>query len=298
VFNLLKGGKAQINLTVDHSDEVYHPGETVHVQVGIVGEKDLKIQQGRITFLFSEEYQYRHLATESDSHGHRRQVTRAVWKTDERQLSQMAFLPETTIAAGTNQNFEFDFAIPPDAPPSVNGSIIRIKWLIKAILDRKLAGDIEAHTEISVVSTSSDGQMGEGEYGNSSEPLEAELQLVLPTLEFVLGETIVGTLMVSPQKGFDVSEMRLALVQRESVPQGQGNTHDAEQTIKLSPQTKLQAGQPVSLPFNISIPSAGSPSCQTPNGSITWLLVGTLARRLRKDTTIEERVSVYNQRPH
>jgi sporulation-control protein spo0M len=296
MFDLFKGGKAQVNLTLDRNDRVYLPGETVNARVNVVGEKDIKIQEGRITFLYSEEYQYRHLATETDSHGHRRQVTRTSWKTEERPLSQTAFLPETTIAAGTNQNFEFAFTIPPNSPPSVNGNIIRVKWLIKATLDRKLAGDIEAHTEISVVSTSPNGQTGEGRYGNSSEPLEAELQLGLPSLEFVLGETIAGTLTVTPQKGFDVSEARLALVQRENVPQAQGNTHDAEQTIKLSSQLRLQPGQPVSLPFKITIPTAGSPSCQTPNGSIAWHLVGTLARRLRKDTTIEESISVYSRR--
>ena len=100
--------------------------------------------------------------------------------------------------------------------------------------------------------------------------------------------------MVSPQKGFDVSEVRLALVQRENVPLAEGNTHAAEQSIKLSPQVKLQAGQPLSFPFKITIPSGGSPSCQTLNGSIAWFLVGTLARRLRKDTNVEEGVTVYS----
>ena len=219
---------------------------------------------------------------------------RPCWKTDERQLSQTAFLPETTITAGSNQNFEFDFAIPPNSPPTAQGNIIHIKWLVKATLDRKLAGDVEAQTEITVVNTLPDGQPGEGRYGNSSEPLEAELQLVLPSLAFVLGEAISGTLVVTPQKGFDVSEVRLTLVQRENVPQAEGNTHAAEQTVKLSLQVKLQAGPPLSFPFKVTIPSGGSPSCQTPNGSITWALVGTLARRLRKDTNVEESVTVYS----
>ena len=296
MFNFLKGGKAQLNLTLDHGDLVYQPGEAVHVRLNVVGEKDLKIQQGRITFLYSEEYQYRHLVSTTDSKGHHHQTMHTTWKTDERQLSQTAFLPETTITAGSNQNFEFDFAIPPNSPPSAQGNIIHIKWLVKATLDRKLAGDVEAQTEITVVNTLPDGQPGEGRYGNSSEPLEAELQLVLPSLAFVLGESVGGTLVVSPQKTFDVSEIRIALVQRENVPQDQGNTHAADQTIKLSPQVKLQTGQQVSFPFKITIPTAGAPSCQTPNGTIGWFLIGTLARRLRKDTNVEESVSVYSQR--
>jgi Arrestin (or S-antigen), N-terminal domain/SpoOM protein len=44
VFDLLKGGKAQINLTLDRPDLVYYPGETVQARVNVIGEKDLKIQ--------------------------------------------------------------------------------------------------------------------------------------------------------------------------------------------------------------------------------------------------------------
>jgi hypothetical protein len=91
--------------------------------------------------------------------------------------------------------------------------------------------------------------------------------------------------------------VRLALVQRENVPQALGNTHTQEQTIKLANQVKLHTSQPLSFQFNVTLPPNGLPSCQTPNASITWLLVGTLARRLRKDTFVEESVSVYSQRP-
>ena len=296
MFDFLKGGKAQINLTLDHSDGVYHPGETVQARVNVIGEKDLKIQQGRITFVYSEEYQIRQYRTETDSHGHRRQVTHTEWKKDERQLNQTVFLPETTIAGGANQTFDFAIPIPADAPPSVNGNIVRIKWLVKATLDRKMAGDIEAQTEISIPSTAPGEQSGEGRYGNSNEPQEADLQFLLPSKEFVLGETIAGTLLISPQKDFDVNEVRLALVQRENVPQALGNTHAQEQTIKLANQVKLQPSQPLSFPFNVTLPPNGLPSAKTPNSSVTWLLVGTLARRLRKDTFVEESVSVYSQR--
>jgi Arrestin (or S-antigen), N-terminal domain/SpoOM protein len=296
VFDFLKGGKAQINLTLDRPDLVYYPGETIQARVNVIGEKDLKIQQGRITFLYSEEFQIREHRTETDSHGHRRQTTHSEWKKDERQLNQTVFLPETTIASGANQNFDFAFLIPPDALPSVNGNIVRIKWLIRATLDRKMAGDIEAETEISIPSTAPGGETGEGRYGNSNEPLEVDLQFLLPSKEFVLGETIAGTLLISPQKEIDVDEVRLALVQRENVPQALGNTHTQEQPIKLANQVKLHAGQPLSFPFNVTLPPNGLPSSQSPNSSITWLLVGTLARRLRKDTFVEESVSVYSQR--
>ena len=295
MLDFLKGGKAQINLSVDHRDLVYHPGETVQARVTVIGEKDLKIQQGRITFLFSEEYQVREQRTETDSHGHRRQTTHTVWKTDERQLSQTVFLPETTIAGGSNQNFDFTFSIPPNAPPSVQGNIVRIKWLVKATLDRKMAGDIEAQTEISIPSILSDRKTGEGQYGNSNEPLEVDLKFILPSKEFVLGETIPGTVLLIPQKQFDANEVRLALIQRENVPQAEGHTHTAEQIVKLAGQVKLQPGQQLTFPFNVAIPPTGLPTCNTPNSSITWVLVGTLARRLRKDTVIEESISVCSQ---
>ncbi len=298
MFGFLRGGKAQITLTLDHSDGVYHPGETIQARVNVVGEKDLKIQQGRIAFIYSEEFQVRERHTETDSDGDRHQTTRTVWRKDERQLNQNVFLPETTIAGGSNQNFDFTFQIPPNVPPSVNGSIVRIKWLVKATLDRRLAGDVEALTELSVPSMAPSEHADKGQYGSSNEPADADLQFLLPGKEFVLGETIAGTLSITPQKEFDVNEVRLALIQRENVPQDLGNVQTQEQTLKLSNQVKLQPGQPLSLPFNVALPTTGLPSTQTPHSSITWLLVGTLARRLRKDTFVEETISVYSQRTH
>ena len=296
MFGFLTGGKAQINLTLDHSDGVYHPGEAILARVNVIGEKDLKVQQGRIAFIYAEEFQVREQHTRTDSDGHHHQSTQTVWRKDERQLNQNVFLPEATIASGTNQNFDFTFQIPPHVPPSINGSIVRIKWLIKATLDRKMAGDIEALTELSVPSIAPSEHAGEGTYGSSNEPADADLQLRLPGKEFALGETIAGTLLVSPQKDFDANEVRLALVQRENVPHALGNTHTQEQTVKLASQAKLRAGQPLAFPFNAVVPPNGLPSAKTPNSSVTWLLVGTLARRLRQDTFVEESVSVYSQR--
>jgi hypothetical protein len=66
--------------------------------------------------------------------------------------------------------------------------------------------------------------------------------------------------------------------------------------VKLSEGTRLTPGQNLTLPFNIAIPSPVPATFSTPNSTLDWLLRGILARRLRKDTIVEEEIIIYNGR--
>ena len=298
MFDFLKGGKAKLHVTLDRPMLPYYPGEAVHATVTIEGEKELKIQEARVALVCHEEYQYCHTTRERDSDGHYHTETHTSWATDEQVIQQQQLMGQGAIPSAFMQTYEFSAAIPAGAPPTCDGGrIVRVKWMVKATLDRKLAGDVEDKAELLVFVTPPGSMVSPGEFGVSNEPQEAALALALPHKEWVLGETIQGQLLVRPQKAFDATEVRVELVRVEHVPRDRGNESKEEIKVKLAAKTKLQPGQDLTFPFSVAIPSPRPVSGNTRNSTITWKLRGVLARFMRGDTLVEEEIFVYSGRP-
>jgi len=302
MFDFLKGGKTSVTLTLDRpiSKEEppaypYYLGETVHARLVLTSEKNLKVQEGRIALVYHEEYQYRYRRHSTDSHGHSRTTVTTAWATDEREANRQVFLGETTIPAGTTQTHEFDLPIPANAAPSARAEIVRINWQVKATLDRHMAGDVEDKLELPVFATAPGTSVQAGEYGVSTEPDEADLVFSLPGKEWVMGETLAGQLQIRPKKEFDVTEIRVELARRQNVPRDLGNEHVESIPVKLSEGTRLTPGQNLAFTFNLAIPVPVPATFSTPNSTLQWLLRGVLARRLRKDTCVEEEIFIYNR---
>ena len=203
---------------------------------------------------------------------------------------------ETTISGGSTKTYEFDLPIPANAAPSARAEIVRVNWLVKATLDRRMAGDIEDRVDLPVFAAAPGASAQAGEYGVSNEPDEADLAFSLPGKEWVMGETIAGRLQVRPKKEFDVTEIRVELARRQSVPRDAGNEHVESMPVKLSEGTRLTPGQNLTLTFNVAIPTPVPATFSTPNSTHQWLLRGVLARQLRKDTFVEEEIFIYNGR--
>jgi hypothetical protein len=296
MFNFLKGGKVNLSVAIDRPSGIYFPGETVHAKISLSSDKELKFQEGRVALLYQEKYQYRTTRQKTDSQGHRHTEDDFRWQTNDQEVARQVFLGETILPQGSSQNFEFDAQISTSAPPTYPGSIIQVKWLVKATLDRKLSGDINAEAPL-VVLVSPTGDRTPGQFGLSNEPGDALLVFELPGIEWVAGETIEGKLLVSPQKNFDATEVRVEVEQTEWVPYDRGNQKVSQVKVKLAGKTKFAAGENLTFPFQIQIPQPSSPSGSSNNWSVTWKLKGILARFLRKDTAIEEVIKVYSGRP-
>ncbi len=297
MFDFMQGGKANLQLVLDRLNQPYWLGETIHATLKLTGEKELKIEQGRIVLLYHEEYQFRRRHVHRDSKGHTSTREESVWTTDEREVKRDVFLDQATIPGGTLKTMEFEFPIPLNAAPTAaGGKIVRIKWLVKATLDRRMAADTQAVVEVPVLTTPPGQFVQAGVYGMSNEPAEAELSLSLPVLEFVLGETIEGQLQVCPQKEFDVSEIRVELVRREVVPRELGHQVEEVVPLKAAAGSRLKPGSNLTLPFRLAIPASAPPTLQTPNSQVNWFVRGVLARRMRKDTSAEQEVAIFSRR--
>ena len=190
---------------------------------------------------------------------------------------------------------DFDWTIPPDAPPPYAGKISQTRWLAKVTVDRKLKRDINEEVELPLV-VPPPGQMAPpGEYGEVSHPDDVHMQLRLRKLEFVEGETIHGRLLIEPRKDFSAGEARVELVRGEYVPRDQGNQHVAiEQKVELARKPKFQTGIPVGYEFALHTPEQGCPTHQTGHSRVDWRIRAALSRRLRKDFTVEQEIFVYN----
>lgn len=295
MFDFLKGGKANLTITLDRANKIYAPGETIHATVRVEGVKDLKIQRGVIALVSREEYEYRDEYRDSDGD----QKTRTVKTSDEVKAWEQQFLGETTIKANSNQTFEFDMQLPSNALPSVEGGkILNHEWLVKTTLDRKLAGDVEDKQTVYVLTGASDKMLGAGTYGSSNEPGEAELLLRVPNTQFSIGGIVAGELVIRPQKDLDVTEIRVELERTENVPRDEGNIVKQKEQSRLAGGTKLTRGNEMVLPFQLKIPASAPITCRTRHGSIEWTLRGVLARRMRGDTQVEQEVYLYSAASH
>lgn len=313
MFGFLGGGKAHVTVTLDRAR--CQPGETIQAQVAVTGEKDLKIREGRVALICFEENQYRYEERHRDSNGHMETHDRWEWQKAQNEAGRQVILGEGTVQGGSAQSFACSFMVPPDALPSCpEGKIVRVRWAVKATLDRKMAGDVDDEAEVLVFRTPP-GLSGKGPFGSSNQPGEAALSLAIPSLEWALGETIEGQLVVRPEKSFGVSEVRVELVRIEQVHgapepavtvrvgvdlglQGRRvKPNQAEQVVKVKVAggRKLEAGREVAFPFRVAIPIAPV-SAQLHDATVRWVLKGILARTLRSDTQVEQEIMVYGAR--
>jgi hypothetical protein len=287
VLGFRKGGKIDISLQVDRPEGTFYPGDVVHADIVLEVGKGMAVREVRAGLVFWERYQWVDRDSDGDLDRH--------WATDEVWVCKEILVPEGAIPDGFRQAYRFDWTIPPDAPPPYDGKISQTRWLAKVTVDRKLRQDVNEQVELPLI-VAPPGQMApSGEYGEISHPDDVHMQLRLPKLEFLEGETVHGRLLVEPRKDLSAGEARVELVRDEYVPRDHGNRHVAvEQKVELARKPEFQAGIPVGYEFALPVPEQGCPTYRTGHSRVDWRIRAALSRRLRKDLTVEQEVSVYN----
>ncbi len=288
-FGFLKGDQVQVQIELDRPQGPYYPGEMLHAIVTIQNRKQLKVREVRAGLVFWERYAYE----TRDSEGDRT----TSWATHEEWVARETLVGGGVVPAGFSQSFRLQWQIPPNAVPPCKGKITTNRWLVRVTFDQQLKRDINEEVELPLVVPPSGQWREPGEYGEASHPQEADMALWLPRLEWVEGETVEGRLVVRPQKDFTVGEVRVELVRREHVPRDRGKTEWIEQgKARLAEKASFQAGGSYEYPFAFQLPVQGCPSRVTPSSAVSWIIKGILSRRLQKDFTVEEEISVHNGR--
>jgi hypothetical protein len=292
-LDFLKGSVAKLEIMVDGN--VFQPGDTIHGRVILqVEDNEVNVRGGRIAILCQEKYQVRHR-----THGRQGSHNTYTWKTDTVGVFHKTLMDEMTLSPHFYQGYDFDCQLPADALPSLDGKIVKVTWWVKATLDRPKAVDVNTEAGFMVYSPI------QGRITTPTEPAlaaltgkhqeDVELILGLPRTDWELGESIEGELGITAHKDFKLTDIRLELVQSEYVAESSGNTHQMTVKAALAGSTAMTAGQSLSLPFKIEIPSEGLPTLNAPHSKVSWNLYGTLARRLATDYHIDQPLQVYNK---
>jgi SpoOM protein len=279
------GPKADVQVSLDRDSVL--PGETVEASIRILGgRRDLAIQEGRLELLYENEYTYRH---EVGSGSTRR--TKESKATDRAVLDTVRFLEAGHVAADTPYEATASVTVPPDAVPSADGEITKVRWRVVATLARPHAMDVHRRTPLTVLS-------------QGGAPLDApevetrddlELSFRLDREHLGPGDVLHGTLVATPLQACQANELRVELVRREHVPRNEGNTKEVEEgKAILQSDLGLSLGAPHEWPFEFQLPAVVVPCLATKHSRVTWLLKGIGSRRLRRDYRVTHPIDVHS----
>lgn len=286
----------ELLLTLDHADGAYRPGEVVGMTLVIQPARAMRVRSGTLRVSGTEHYEVCTQSNTTDSNGNSTVSYSYSWERSTFFALEETFLGETTLPSDVPERFTFRAQLPPDALPSCNGEILRVAWLVEVKLDRPLARDLHASAIVRVPALAPGGEAPPQAYGVSSEPEEAEMALVLPGLAAVAGSPFSGHLRILPHTDFSAAEVRLEMERSENVPINTGYSQSKAFGLKLAGPTQFRAGEPQSFPFQAPLPADAAPSLQTAHGTLTWTMKGILNRRLRRDTSVDQVITVFTGR--
>ncbi len=295
MLDFLSRSVATVELSLDR--QAYQPGDAIHARVSVHSEKEVKVRQGRISLLYNEKYQVRSRTTTGGRQP--RQSYSYSWRTDAREVITEDFLAETVIGPNFSQVYEFNWTMPAGVIPGLKANIFEVTWLVKAMLEREMAVDINTESNILVsvpmpaeVTAQADGLLHEF---TNNQLEKVALSLILPRTAWQAGETIAGKLLMQARDDIKLTDIRMELVRSEKVPENAGNETEERLSWRLAESTSLAAGQTLSLPFQIEIPTDAAPSVTLHHGDIWWKIDGILARRLAQDYHIEQPLEIFGK---
>ena len=273
-----------LDIRTDRAD--YSPGETVEVVI-TAGPADKDLALGEVLVKLGHELEYDYSIS-----------------ADERSLSRTLKEPTTaaeervsvdgTLAAGETAKWHLSFPVPDSPPGSAAGEIVTSRWFVAAHTPTTPGIDARSEAEIRVYiprPAKADWPPRQGGY----EDHRAKLELSLAKTEGRPGDQLTGTFSVRPQESFGCTGIRVELEGHERVDLGDGKDWYVEgPRVELAPASKLEPGHDLELAFSLELPADMTPTFETDAGSITCLVRAIVARRLRRDLTVEQPIYVYD----
>jgi sporulation-control protein spo0M len=180
---------------------------------------------------------------------------------------------------------ELLFTLPADAPPTVADAV---EWKVRAMVDRPTGPHDEAVADVGVASTP-EGIVADIEPGTH---WDDQFEVIVPGGQAVrAGDTLAGTLVITPHKGVKFTDLRVELKgEREDHNKIKHNFVAAKADVAGA--TQIEAGQRHEVPFTLAVPADALPTFAADNNILTHTLVVTAARRMRTDLQAVMRVRV------
>jgi hypothetical protein len=170
------------------------------------------------------------------------------------------------------------FTVPSWAPGS---SDVLARWSARVTIDRG-GRDIDSRGDFRVVIGRDNVEVADEPQRRTCGDGDTELDIALPSIVFRAGETINGSIVLTPQKDMSDGELKIYWGHKsishplERTPAIAGGTKSGP-TVKLGKGIALQNGAPVTVPFALPLPEDAAPTGEAVHSSLVWFLEATLS---------------------
>jgi hypothetical protein len=154
------------------------------------------------------------------------------------------------------------------------------RWSARLTIDRS-GRDVDTRGDFTVIIGGDELQVTDEPQARTGGDGDTDIEIVLPSLLFRAGETINGSIVLTPHK--DMSDCELGIYwgwHRASHPLQRtpaiGGGSKSGQTIKLGKGIPVRNGQSVTVPFAVPLPEDAPPTGTAVHSSLTWFLEASL----------------------
>jgi hypothetical protein len=184
---------------------------------------------------------------------------------------------ELPVAGGEFNGGSSSFTVPSWAPGS---SEALARWSARLTVERG-GRDIDSRGDFTVVIGRDNLEFDDEPQQRTGGNGETAVDIVLPSLVFRAGDTINGSIVLTPHTDMSDGEVvvywgyRLIshpLVRTPAI----GGGGKSGPTIKLSKGIPLRNGTPVTVPFTVPLPEDAPPTSTAVHSSLVWFLQATL----------------------
>jgi hypothetical protein len=184
---------------------------------------------------------------------------------------------ELPVVGGEFTGGSSSFTVPSWAPGS---SEVLARWSARLTVVRG-GRDVETRGDFTVAVDSGDRHVTDEPQRRTGGDGKTDLDIVVPSLVYRAGQTINGSITLTPHADMSDGEVvvywgyRLIshpLVRTPAI----GGGGKSGPTIKLGKGISLRNGTPVTVPFAVSLPEDAPPTAEAVHSSLVWFLQTTL----------------------
>jgi hypothetical protein len=206
---------------------------------------------------------------------------------------------ELPVAAGEFSGGSSSFTVPSWAPGS---SEEVARWSARLTIERG-GRDVDARGDFTVVIGSDNIQVIDEPQQRTGGDGDTDVDIVLPSLTYRAGDTINGSIVLTPRADMSDGEVvvywghrRIShpLVRTPAI----GGGAKSGPTIKLVKGIPLRSGTPVTVPFAVPLPEDAPPTAEAVHSSLVWFLQSTLhySKWTQGIEQVRRRIAVVNAR--
>ena len=289
MLSLFRRPKAQLVIQVE--DSPHYLGSTLNVCVTLTSEQGFSVRRGTIELLCRETYYVPYTGSPGSS---------AHTKENENVITlkgQFLIKEETEVGA---RDYHVRFPIPESAPPTVDGKLLNITWLVRASLDVKRARDLHQEQVVSVLTAPvyqdnneikevSDSLFAQGTFAG------CELFLSVSPSHASAGENIQVNIGVLALEALRNPKVRVELERWEAA--GSKYADVTEDRSVVAEAISLSANERREWSLGLKVPSLLAPSKEGNRTRVVWKVKGILDLGRKGQSVVQQEIAVSSVKP-